>query len=112
MRRGDARDDPDNAPGHRHQQALGEKLHDDIARRRPDDAPQADLPIRSRTDVSVVFMIPMPPTSSSDSTATLPATTLKVRCARTRSYLHDPHDSLDSASRRRQAGPCSAVTTP
>ncbi len=37
--------------------------------------------VRSTTDVSMMFMMPMPPTSSA-STATLPITTLKVRCVR------------------------------
>ena len=37
--------------------------------------------VRSTTDVSMMFMMPMPPTSSA-STATLPMTTLKVRCVR------------------------------
>ncbi len=37
--------------------------------------------VRSTTDVSMMFMMPMPPTSSA-SAATLPTTTLNVRCVR------------------------------
>ena len=39
--------------------------------------------VRSRTDASMMFMIPIPPTSS-DSTATLPTTTANVRWVRCR----------------------------
>ena len=62
---GEADDDPDQAAEHRQRQGLDEELGEDVAasgRRRALRMPISR--VRSRTETSMMFMIPIPPTTS------------------------------------------------
>ena len=61
----EAHDDPDQPAEQRQRQGLDEELGEDVARPRAPTALRMPISrVRSRTDTSMMFMIPIPPTTS------------------------------------------------
>ena len=63
-RDGEADDDPDQAADERQRQGLDEELAEDVAAAAPRALRMPISRVRSRTETSMMFMIPMPPTIS------------------------------------------------
>jgi len=55
--------DPDQPPHQAQHNGFGQKLEEDITGTGPHSHPDADLRVRSVTETSMIFMIPMPPRS-------------------------------------------------